>query len=267
MADVAYETFFGLIERPFSLTPDPKYFFKGHSHGRALESLTFGLRRRDPFLLVTGDLGIGKTTLCRTLLEQLRRRGPVAYLSNPLISAPELERVLLDDFGVVALDDVRDGSIVVIDDAHNAPGVVVDVLRRLARAAIAQGKVMPVVLAAQPTESTAIAVGIQTLDQQIATRARLLPFGREDCADYLAHRLTIAGGAGVTFSARAVDVLFGLSGGMPRLVNLLAERALQEAAGVESRKIEPGHIEAAASALELLRARPKRFRWFHKHVS
>jgi general secretion pathway protein A len=108
---------------------------------------------------------------------------------------------------------------------------------------------------------------MQALDQQISTRARLLPFGREDCAAYISHRLKLAGGADVGFTSRAIDVLFALSGGVPRLVNLLCERALCEAAAGRARRIEPAYIEAAASALELLRARPKRFRWFHRHVS
>jgi len=266
MVDVGYETFWGLIERPFSLTPDPKYFFKGRSHGRALESLTFGLRRRDPFLLLTGDLGVGKTIVCHTLFEQLRRRGPVAYLSSPLLSGPELERVLLDKFGAVALDDVRDGAVILIDEAHTTPNPVAEVLRRLSAAATARGKVMPIVFASQPTEQH-VAAGMQSLEQQISTRARLLPLGREDCGAYVAHRLTLAGGRGLSFTSRATDVLFALSGGVPRLVNLLCERALQEGAAAQSTKIEPSFIEAAASALELIRARPKRFRWFHKHVS
>jgi general secretion pathway protein A len=95
----------------------------------------------------------------------------------------------------------------------------------------------------------------------------LQPFGREDCAAYVAHRLAIAGGAHVTFTPRAIDALFGLSGGMPRLVNLLCERALQEGAALGMRKIEPAAVEAAAAALELLHARPRRFRWFQRRVS
>jgi general secretion pathway protein A len=95
----------------------------------------------------------------------------------------------------------------------------------------------------------------------------LQPFGRDDCAAYVAHRLAIAGGAQVTFTPRAVDALFGLSGGLPRLVNLLCERALQEGAALGMRKIEPAAVEAAASALELLHARPRRFRWFQRRVS
>jgi general secretion pathway protein A len=140
-------------------------------------------------------------------------------------------------------------------------------LRRLSSAAIARGKVMPVVFASQPTENNLIAGALQVLDPHVATRARLLPFGREDCAAYVTHRLAVAGGSQIAFTSRATDVLFALSGGVPRLVNLLCEHALQEAAAAGSRKIDPAFVESAAAALELRRARPRRFRWFHKQVS
>ena len=93
-------------------------------------------------------------------------------------------------------------------------------------------------------------------------RARLLPLERDESERYVHHRLTIAGGAAVTFSAPAIEVIYALSGGLPRLVNLLCERGLQEAAAAQSNRIEPAMIESAASALDLLRIRPKRFRWF-----
>jgi general secretion pathway protein A len=102
----------------------------------------------------------------------------------------------------------------------------------------------------------------RALDDRLSTRAKLLPLERDESERYVHHRLTIAGGAGVTFSPKAMDVIYGLSGGVARLVNLLAERALQEAASLGSRRIEPAMIESAASALQMLRLRPKRFRWF-----
>jgi len=109
----------------------------------------------------------------------------------------------------------------------------------------------------------------RALDDRVSTKARLLPLGRDECAAYVAYRLTIAGGGGATvsFSHRAIDVLYGLSGGVPRLVNLLCERALQEAAAADEHTVEPDGIDSAASALELLRARRRRFRWFTKRVS
>src|SRR5262245_1027490 len=93
-----YESCFGLVERPFSLTPDTRYFFRNSAHGRMLEALTFGLRRREPFLLVTGDLGVGKTMLGRVLADQLRRKGPVSVVSNPLVTPEQLFRLLIEDF-------------------------------------------------------------------------------------------------------------------------------------------------------------------------
>lgn len=291
MSGTSYESFFGLSERPFSLTPDTKYFFKSRSHGRALESLTFGLRRRDRFLLLSGDLGLGKTTICRTLVEQLRRRVPVSYVPNALLSPADLLRRLMHDFGFASDDNVavdatsssqdlyemfaqmltdvrptKECAVLILDEAHTIPPPILDELARLASITVEGHAALQTVLAAQPAENDGLP-GIHSIEREITTRARLLPFGREDCAAYIAHRLTVAGGANVTFTPRAIDVLFGLSGGVPRLVNLLCERALQESAAHERRKIEPAAIEAAATSLELLRARRRRFRWFHRRVS
>jgi general secretion pathway protein A len=122
-------------------------------------------------------------------------------------------------------------------------------------------KVLQILLAGQPSV-TGGATLPRALDERLSTRAKLLPLERDECERYVHHRLTIAGGTNVSFSTRAVDVIYGLSGGVPRLVNLLAERALQEGATMNQRRIEPAMIDSAASALQLLRLRPKRFRWF-----
>jgi type II secretory pathway predicted ATPase ExeA len=293
MTAAGYESIHGLVERPFSLTPDPKWFFNSRSHGRALDSLLIGLGRRDHFLLLTGDLGVGKTTICRTLIHQLRRRTALAYCANPLLSSTDLLRLLLHDFGgatsetaaavpadgsrqrlfdalvncLRGLARAREGPVLIVDEAHTTPAEVMDELLQLSAITIDGERVMQIVLSAQPSDSDAAANGIHRIDADIATRARILPFGREDCADYVTHRLTLAGAVGISFTPRAIDLLFGLSGGVPRLVNLLCERALQVSAADGSRKIEPATIEHAASALALLRARPKRFRWFQKRVS
>lgn len=224
----SYESFFGLVERPFSLTPDPKYFFKSRSHGRALESLIFGLRRRDRFLLLAGDLGYGKTTICRTLLEQLRRRVPVAYAVSPLLSPVDLLRLLLQDFGALPSDwtlqedrsshelydafveflrglkRVNEGAVLIVDEAHTTPSLVMDELVRLSSVSVEGEKVIQIVLAAQPSDGDE---WMHRIERDITTRARLLPLGREDLTAYVTHRLTIAGGASVAFMPRALDVL------------------------------------------------------------
>jgi general secretion pathway protein A len=291
-----YESFFGLAERPFSLTPDPRYFFKSRTHGRAIETLTFGLRRRERHLLVTGDLGLGKTILCRTLVEQLRRRVPVSLVANPLLTAGALFRLLLDDFGGSCTDEAErgsaceatayklhdtllqclaasfkssgEGAVVVIDEAHTLPVLLVEHLLSLAALEHNREKLVHLVLVGQQAPGEPGALGLRGLDERVSTKARLLPLGRDECAAYVTHRLAIAGSSAETsFSPRALDILYGLSGGVPRLVNLLCERALQEAAIQEAHKIEPAMINAASSALELLRTRPRRFRWFTRRVS
>ena len=292
---VNYEASFGFVERPFSLTPDPKYFFKSRSHGRAIETLTFGLRRRERFLLVTGDLGVGKTVLCRTLLGQIRRRGPVSFIRNPLLTPAGLFRLLLEDFAALSdnegglermneaspaelgellagfvrgLAPTRETGIIVVDEAHALPPVMVEQILSLAALEPEGEPVLQFVLIGQSAAGESGALGIRALDERVTTNARLLPLGRDECADYVAHRLSVAGaGATRLFSSKAIDALYAISGGTPRLVNLLCERALQEAAARGARTVEPQMIDAAVSDLDLLRARPRRFRWFSKRVS
>lgn len=283
-----YEAFYGFVERPFSLTPDPKYYFRSRSHSRAFDALSAGIGRRESLLLVTGDLGVGKTTLCRTVMALLERKKRAALVGNSLLSPEDLLRLLLQDLGVVAKDEIlhgrlvgatrpelrqmldeflvrlrstKDGAVVIIDEAHSLPSGTVDEVVQLAALESNREKVLQILLAGQPSVTGGPTLP-RALDERLSTRAKLLPLERDECERYMSHRLTIAGGNGVTFSPRAVDVIYGLSGGVPRLVNLLAERALQEGATQNARHIEPTMIESAASALQLLRLRPKRFRWF-----
>ncbi|MGE0863142.1 MAG: ExeA family protein [Vicinamibacterales bacterium] len=283
-----YEAFFGFVERPFSLTPDPKYYFRSRSHGRAFDALSAGIGRRESLLLITGDLGVGKTTLCRTLMALLERKTRSALVGNSLLSPEDLLRLLLQDLGAVAKDQVRhgrlvgatraelrqmldeflvhlrsnkDGAVLIIDEAHSLPSATVDQVVQLAAPESNREKVLQILLAGQPSVTGGPTLP-RTLDERLSTRVKLLPLERDECERYIHHRLTIAGGAGVTFSAPAIDVIYGLSGGVARLVNLLAERALQEGAVLGARRIEPAMIESAASALQLLRLRPRRFRWF-----
>jgi general secretion pathway protein A len=283
-----YEAFFGFVERPFSLTPDPRYYFRSRSHSRAFDALSAGVARRESLLLVTGDLGVGKTTLCRTFMALLERKTRAALVGNSLLSPEDLLRLLLQDLGAIDKEDVRhgrlvgasrselqemldeflmrlrsnqDGAVLIIDEAHSLPSATVEQIVQLAAMASNREKVLQVLLAGQPSVSSGLTLP-RALDERLATRAKLLPLEREECEKYVHHRLTIAGGAGVTFSPAALDVIYGLSGGVPRLVNLLCERALQEGAAQGVRRMEPPMIESAASALQLLHLRPKRFRWF-----
>jgi len=282
-----HDAYFGLVERPFSLTADPKYYFRSRAHSRAFDALSAGLSRRERLLLVTGDLGVGKTTLCRTLMALLERKSRAVLVGNALLSPEDLLRLLLQDLGVVSAAEIGQGHlagatrselqqqldaflvrqrssggsvVLIIDEAHRLPAATVAEIVQLAGLA-AGDTVLQILLAGQPSVTGGTTLP-RALEERLATRAKVLPLERDESERYVHHRLAIAGGAGVTFTTRAMDVIHGLSGGVPRLVNLLAERALQEGAAVGSRSIEPGMIDSAASALQLLRLRPKRFRWF-----
>ena len=200
--------------------------------------------------------------VCRTLLQQLRPHGKVMYAASPLASGSDFERNVLDAFAIRSADEMPDRSVVIVDEAHTTPQAVIEVLRKLSATVSARGRSLSVIFAAQPSENNLSTKSIQAVDHLMATRSRLLPFGREECAGYVGHRLAVGGGTGISFSPSAIDVLFALSGGVPRLVNLLCERALREAAAAQCWRIEPSFVEMAATSLELLRAQPRRFRWF-----
>jgi len=283
-----YEAFYGFVERPFSLTTDPRYYFRSRSHSRAFEALSAGIMRRESLLLVTGDLGVGKTILCRTFLGLRERHTRAALVGNSLLSPEDLLRLLLQDLGAVSKDEIRqgrllgatraglqqmlaeflvrlrasqDGAVLIIDEAHSLPAATIEQVVQLTALESNREKVLQIVLSGQPSPAGHPALP-RALDQRLSIRARLLPLERDECERYVHHRLAVAGGIGVTFSPRALDIIYALSGGLPRLVNLLGERALQEAALHGARRVEPTMIESAATALQLLRLRPKRFRWF-----
>jgi general secretion pathway protein A len=273
---------------PFSLTPDPRFYFRSRSHGRVFDTLSSAIARRDSLMVVTGDLGVGKTTLCRTLMASQERKSRSALVGNALLSPEDLLRLMLQDLGAIPNGDARqarlghaqrpelvqqfdqflgelqrgnDGAVMIIDEAHCLPQATMDQIVELASLESNRHKVLQFLLAGQPAVGAGATLP-RLVDDRLAVRARLLPLERDECERYVHHRLTIAGGAPVTFSGPSIEVIYSLSGGLPRLVNLLCERALQEAASAHANRIEATMIESAASALDLLRVRPKRFRWY-----
>ena len=283
-----YTAFFRFSQSPFSLTPDPKFYFRSRSHSRAFDALSAAIERRESVMLVLGDLGVGKTTLCRTLLDLQERKSRAALVGNALLSPEDLLRLMLQDLGAVSKDDMKqgrlatstraqlvdmfdqflgrlrassDGAVLIVDEAHSLPPATKDQVIEIASLESNRDRVLQFLLAAQPAVGGAPTLPEMT-DDRLAIRARLLPLERDECGRYITHRLAIAGGNPVTFSPEAIEVIYGLSGGVPRLVNLLCERALQEAAAAMTNRIEPAMIQSAASALDLLRLRPKRFRWY-----
>jgi general secretion pathway protein A len=247
-----YEDYFGFIEKPFSLTPDPKYLYKSESHANAFELLQYAIRRREGFVVVTGDIGTGKTTLCRALLEQIDRRTFTALVLNPFLSEDDLLKLILQDFGVVSRADVKAGrlngvskqdlidtlydfllgllpiranAVLIIDEAQNLPLKVLEQLRILSNLETDKDKLLQIILVGQINlQSLLRSPDLRQLDQRVSVRYQLKPLTADEAAGYVAHRLQVAGGsAAVSFTPKALQYVHRLSGGIPRLINLICE--------------------------------------------
>jgi general secretion pathway protein A len=283
-----YATFFKFSRSPFSLTPDPTFYFRSRSHGRVFDAVSAAVVRRESLMLIVGDLGVGKTTLCRTLMASQERTQRAALVGNAFLSPEDLLRLMLQDLGAIPKGDSRqarlaaatltelmrqfddflitlhesnDGAVLIIDEAHSLPPATVELVIEMVHLESNRHKVMQFLLAGQPAiGGNGLPLG--GVNNRSTVRARLLPLERDECERYVHHRLTIAGGAAVTFNPQSIDVIYALSGGVPRLINLLCECALQEAASAQTNRIEAAMIASAASALDLTRIRPRRFRWY-----
>src|SRR5712691_4014250 len=285
-----YETYYGFAEKPFSLTPDPKYLYRSQSHANAFELLQYAIRRREGFVVVTGDIGTGKTTLCRALLEEIDRTTFTALVLNPFLSEEDLLKRILQDFGVISRDDVKRGTlthvtkqelidalydfllgliplkasaVLIIDEAQNLPLSVLEQIRILSNLETDKEKLLQIILVGQLNLQTVLrSPEMRQLDQRVSIRYELKPLDRDTVAAYIAHRLTIAGGsAAVTFAPKAVRDVHAFSGGIPRLINMICDRALLAAYSVRANRITQDLVSHAAESLDLhrpsiLRRRP-----------
>ena len=283
-----YAAYYRFTQRPFSLTPDPKFYFRSRSHARVFDALSAAIARRESVMLVLGDLGVGKTTLCRTLLDLQERKSRAALVGNALLSPEDLLRLMLQDLGAMTTEEIQqgalqgatraqllvmfdaflerlkatgDGALMIVDEAHSLPPSTKEQVMEIAALSANHDRVLQLLLAGQPALGGAPMLPSHA-DDRLSARCRLQPLGRDECEGYIIHRVAIGGGNAVTFSTAAIDVIYALSGGIPRFVNLLCERALHEGATREANRIEPAMIESTAAALDLIRLRPKRFRWY-----
>jgi general secretion pathway protein A len=291
-----YEEYYGFTEKPFSLTPDPKYLYKSESHANAFELLQYAVRRREGFVVITGDIGTGKTTLCRALLEEIDRNTFTALVLNPFLSEEDLLKLILQDFGVVSRDDVKRGrlanvskqelietiydfllgllplrasAVLIIDEAQNLPMPVLEQLRILSNLETDKEKLLQIVLVGQLNLQPLLkAPQMRQLDQRVSIRYQLRPLSRDEVAAYVSHRLMIAGGsASIAFQPKALDLVHRRASGIPRLVNLLCDRALLAAYSARTNRVSAEMVQKAAESLELADASPSRFAWFWRRAS
>ncbi len=273
-----YEAFYGLREQPFSLETDPRFLYLSAAHRQAFDELLTGLRRREGLLLLTGDTGTGKTTLCRAVIDALGHRTFAALILNPYMTDAEVLRTILRDFGLVTRDDIRKGAfdhadvpqlldtlegflrslipinsyaVVIIDEAQSLAPRVLDQIRVLGSMELDGRRLVQIVLVGQPSlVDTLCGDAMRALADRISRRMSLGALPGRDVDAYIRHRLAIAGGKdAVSFDRDAVARVADLSDGLPRRINLLCDRALElgRVAGVTT--ITAPLISRAAKAI------------------
>lgn len=262
-----YESYFGLKEKPFSIAPDPRYIYLSDAHEDALAHLLFGVKEGGGFALMTGEVGTGKTTLLRTLVQQLPEHIDLALVFNPMLSplqfvatvCDELKipydtdkaslKLLIDALNKHLLEAYLDGrrTILIIDEAQSLSVEVLEQVRLLTNLETTREKLLQIILIGQPElRETLARTDMRQLAQRITDVFHLEPLGIQEVRNYLVHRLTIAGAQKTIFSDSAVRAIYNASGGVPRLVNELADKALLAAYAREKRQVDRKMVREAS---------------------
>jgi general secretion pathway protein A len=261
-----YSAYFGLKEKPFAISPDPRYLFLSDPHREALEHLRQGIALDGCFLLITGDVGTGKTTVCRYLLGE---RDDCLLIPNPRLTPAELLSTICDGLHsvcagsfdcqnsreqiqahLVASSKENKNVVLLIDEAQNASGDVLEELCLLADLEYEGKKLLKIVLLGQPELRRIleqVEVGAGPLSERVSSRYHLLPLDKKNTALYVRHRLVVAGESSRIFSHSAVAKVYTLSGGVPRLINDLCDRALQTTYLKREYLVTPAVVEVASS--------------------
>src|SRR2546427_6493868 len=275
-----YAAYFGLSERPFSLAPDPRYLYLSDAHREALAHLLYGLGEGGSFVQLTGEVGTGKTTVCRALLEQLPPDVDIAMIFNPRLTSVELLATVCDEFGVAyprgtgslkvlvealshALLDAHGRgrrTVLIIDEAQNLAPEVLEEIRLLTNLETTREKLLQVILIGQPELADHLArPNLRQLAQRVTARYHLRPFTEAETHRYVQHRMEIAGQRQPIFTRLAVRTAHRLSRGIPRLLNTICDRALLGAYATGQTRVKERVVRRAAR--EVLGRRPSRRRW------
>ncbi len=265
-----YEAFFGLNKKPFDLVPNPDFLFLSKSHKRALTYLDYGIRERVGFILLTGEVGSGKTTIIRDLLKKHHEQVVISKVFNTRVNSEQLIALINDDFGIpvigkdktVMLRDLNDflveqyavGNfpVLIIDEAQNLTSKLLEEIRMLSNLETDSSKLLQIILVGQPElRKTMSAPGLRQLRQRISINCHLQPLSRNEMEQYILHRLQIAGNRdAVTFSGSALDIVFANSKGVPRLINIICDFLLISAFAEETRSLDDVLVQDVVGDLD-----------------
>jgi general secretion pathway protein A len=268
-----YDAYYALKQKPFSITSNPSFLYLSRRHQEALAHLTYGIRERVGFIEITGEIGAGKTTLCKALLNQLDEKTKTAFIFNSNLSELQLMQTIVEDLGIpldkkdknkgalfsllnrflidqLALDN---NVVLIIDEAQNLSLKLLEQVRMLSNLEADNQKLLQIVLVGQPELRAKLnQPSLRQLRQRIAVRYHIGPLDREEIPPYISHRLSLAGsnGEGPVFDESAFDEIHRYSGGVPRLINMVCNKALLTGYVLEKHQIDADIIKRSVQELE-----------------
>ncbi len=265
-----YCHFYGLKERPFNVTSDPAFFFLSIKHKEALAHLIYGVSQRKGIIVLTGEIGTGKTTLCRFFLNQLSKNVKTAFILNPHFQEIQLLEAIVKDFGISVKDTSRlrlvwelnkfllsesesgNNIVLIIDEAQNLKPNLLEQVRLLSNLETDKDKLLQVVLVGQPELNRRLNLyDLRQLRQRIMVRFHITPLEPDEIKNYINHRLNIAGSINnIEFTDEAIGLISSFSSGTPRLINMICDRALLAGFVAETKQIDSNIIKKCVEELE-----------------
>ncbi len=265
-----YERFFGLKEKPFNVTADPAFLFLSRRHKEAFSHLIYGIKERKGFLEITGEIGTGKTTLCKALLNSLDKDTRSALILNPDLSRFQLLKAILQDLGITfekksgisllgklnefLIQQLSCGNnvILIVDEAQNLKASLLEQIRLLSNLETEKEKLLQIVLVGQPELREKLKSSkLRQLRQRISVRYHILPLDRNEIDNYIRHRLSVAGSSNcLKFDKEAIEEIYRYCQGIPRLINILCDKTLLAAYVAQSRTITQEMVAECIEELE-----------------
>ena len=268
-----YQAHFGLKQAPFNISPDPTFLYLSESHREALAQLTYGIQARKGFVVLTGEVGTGKTTLIHALMTELGEETATALLFNMVVSPLDLLRYVCEEFKLIELGEARkelhdytvmlnefllekyrtgENCALIIDEAQNLSAEVLEGVRLLSNFETSRDKLLQILLVGQPEFAVRLnAPELRQLKQRITLRHHLRALSSKECREYISSRVKIAGGDSGVFTDKAFDAIQTYSGGIPRLVNILCDNALLTTFALEKKQVDADVVGEVAGDLQI----------------